>query len=551
VCLKFAFSLEFIYNNGMEKMTFEGLPAPVIEYISSLENRLDKLVSQIDRLTELLILAQKAQFGSSSEKAKYLLEDEFEQETLFNEAEAYADEDEPDRVIIERHERKPKRTKADLAKELPVKKVVIDLSEDERVCDICKDKGDLQAIGEEFVRSELNIIPAQAFIENTYRKNYCCNRCHEETDEANIIKPEVPTPVVKRGLASPSSVAHIMYEKYGNAVPLYRQSQSWENFGVIISRATLCNWIIYASNHWLLPLWIALKQILLTSPIILADESRFQVLKEPGKSAQSLSHMWVYCNGAVEHPPPIILFEYQPSRAGEHPKAFLEGAKNIYLQTDGYSAYNAVENVIHCGCFSHQRRKFKEAMPKDAPKDNLARIGFEYCQKLFKLERAFEKLSPEERLERRLNESKPVLEEFFEWTQSANPLSGSKLVEALTYARNQKDKLSAFLLDGRLEISTNRIENMIRPYAVGRKNWLFADTVNGAQSSAIVYSIVRTAVANGLNPYQYLLHLFTHLPTVLTKTPHADLSQFFPWSSEVREKCKFAQDSKGQLTLLS
>ena len=470
---------------------------------------------------------------------------------MFNEAEAYANEDEPDPIIIAKHERKPKRTKEDLAKDLPVEKVVIDLGEGERVCNICEDKDGLKAIGEEFIRRELNIIPAKAFIVETYRINYICSRCHEETDEANIVKPEVPVPVVKRGLASPSSVAHVMYEKYANAVPLYRQSQSWENFGLSISRATLCNWIIYASNHWLLPLWSALKKILLTSPIVLADESRFQVLKEPGKKPQSLSHMWVYCNGAVEWPPPIVLFEYQPTRAGEHPKAFLEGAEVIYLHTDGYAAYDAVENVIHCGCFAHLRRKFKDAMPKNAPKDNPARIGLEYCQQLFKLEEGFMKLTPERRFEERLKQSKPLLDKFFAWAESVNPLAGSKFVEAITYAVNQKERLSAFLLDGRLEISTNRIENMIRPYAIGRKNWLFADTVNGAQSSAVVYSIVRTAVANGLNPYQYLLHLFTHLPTLLSKTPEAELSRFLPWSDEVQDKCKFAQDSKGQLTLLS
>jgi len=528
---------------------FEDLPAPVIEYISGLENRLDKLLLQVERLTELLLLAQKAQFGSSSEQLKYVLEDDYEQETLFNEAEVYANEDEPEPVIIERHERKPKRTKEQLAKDLPVKEIIIDLPEDKRFCNICKNA--LKSIGQEFVRSEFNIIPAQAYMTKTYLINYKCDCCQEETDEANIIKPEAPVPVVKRGLASPSSVAHVMYEKYVNAVPLYRQCQSWENFGFLIQRATLCNWIIYTSNKWLLPLWLVLKRILLTSPIILADESRFQVLKEPGKKPQSLSHMWVYCNGAVEHPPPIVLFEYQPNRAGENPKAFLEGADIIYLHTDGYAAYDAVKNVIHCGCHAHLRRKFKDAMPKDAPKDNPARIGFEYCQKLFMLERGFEKLTPEDRFMERIEKSKPVWDEFFKWVESVNPLSGSKFAEAITYAINQKEKLIAFLYDGRLEISTNRIENMIRPYSLGRKNWLFADSVHGAESSAIVYSIVRTAVANGLNPYQYLLHLFTYLPNILSKNPEADLTKFFPWNDDVQQKCKFAQDSKGQLTLLS
>jgi transposase len=533
----------------MKKIAFEGLPTPAIEYITGLEDMLENMQSQLDRLTELLLLAQKSKFGASSEKLKYILEEGYLQDSLFNEAEAYADEEEPEPVIVESHRRKPKRTKEELAKELPIQEVVIDLPEDGRLCNICECS--LTSIGREFVRRELNIIPAQAYVTETYRINYGCGDCLKETDEANIIKPEVPEPVVKRGLASPSSVAYTMYEKYVNAMPLHRQAKSWENFGVRISRATLCNWVIYTSNHWLLPLWLALKTVMLTSPVIMADESTFQVLKEPGKKPQSKSQMWVYCTGDVASPPPIVLFEYQPNRSGENPKEFLKGVENIYLQHDGFSGYDKIKNVIHCGCFAHCRRKFEKAMPKNAPRDNPARIGLEFCQKLFKLERDFEKLTPEERFDKRIEQSKPVVDKFFEWAEAVNPLSGSKLAEAIVYTRNQKKQLSAFLIDGRLEISTNRVENMIRPYAVGRRNWLFADTVHGAQSSAVVYSIVRTALANGLNPYQYLLYLFTHLPIVLTKNKNADLSRFFPWSEEVQDKCRFAQDARGQLTLLN
>jgi len=525
----------------MEKMILEGLPPQVIEYIESLKAR-------IENLTELLILAQKARFGSSSEKARYVLSEGYEQDTLFNEAEVLAQEEEPEPVTVEQHTRKPKRTKEELAKDLPVVEVIIDIPEDERVCDICE--GELEVIGKELVRREVSVIPEQVYVTETYRLNYGCNDCLEETDEANIIKPEVPEPVIKRGLASPSSAAHVMYQKFVNGMPLYRQSKHMENFGVKIARSTLARWIIHTSLHWLLPLWLALKSLLLESPVILADETVVQVLKEPGKTPQSESRMWVYCTGNVERPPPIVLFEYQPSRAGEHPKAFLKIDHLFYLHTDGYAGYNGITNAVHCACFAHQRRKFEEAMPKNAPKDNKARIGFEYCQKLFALEREFEKLSPERRLEKRIEKSKPVLDKFFEWVETVNPLAGSKLAAAITYARNQKEPLSAILLDGRIELSTNRIENKIRPFACGRRAWLFADTVDGARASAVAYSIIETAQANGLNPYQYLLHLFTELPTVLTKNPDADLSRFFPWADEVQEKCKFAQGAKGQLTLL-
>jgi hypothetical protein len=341
-----------------------------------------------------------------------------------------------------------------------------------------------------------------------------------------------------------------MYQKYVNAMPLHRQEKDWENFGVKISRGTLANWIIYTSNHWLIPLWKELKALLLQSPVIHADESVIQVLKEPGKTPQSDSQMWVYCTGNVARPPPIVLFEYQPSRAGEHPKAFLKGAQDYYLQTDGWGAYNAIENAVHCGCFSHLRRKFEEAMRKNAPKDNVARIGFEFCQKLFLLEREFVDLEPEDRLVRRIKQSKPVLDEFFAWVDTMNPLAGSAFAKAITYATNQKIPLSSFLLDGRVEISNNRAENTLRPFCVGRRNWLFADTVDGAMASAVAYSVIETARANGLNPYQYLLLLFTHLPSVLKKNPDADLSHYYPWNNEVQMKCRLAQTVKGQLSLL-
>ena len=532
----------------MEKSVLEGVPAPVVEYIQGLESKLDHALARIDQLTELLLLAQKSKFGSSSEQIKYILSDGYEQDSLFNEAETYAQEDAPEPVVVEQHTRKAKRTKEELAKDLPVQEVVIDIPEDERICDICE--GDLHAIGRELVRRELGVIPKQVFITETYRINYSCDDCLKETDDANIVKPEVPEPVVKRGLASPSSVAHVMYEKFVNAMPLYRLEKDFSTFGVEISRATLANWIIHTSDHWLLPLWNSWKALLMTSPVILADETTVQCLKEPGKTPQSKSQMWVYCTGNVARPPPIVLFEYQPSRAGDHPKAFLKDAKDFYLLTDGYNGYSAVENCTRCSCWAHLRRKFNDAMPKNAPKDNVARIGLEYCQKLFVLERGFEKMSPDERLRERIERSRLVLDKFYEWIGTVNPLAGSKFNEAIVYAINQKENLSRFLLDGHIEISTNRIENLLRPFCLGRKNWLFADTVRGAQASAVAYSVIQTAVANGINTYQYLLHLFTELPTVLSKNPDADLSRLFPWADEVQEKCKYAQGAKGQLTLL-
>ena len=519
----------------MDKLDLKDIPPDVTAYISSLKK-------EIDRLSHIVHLMNKSKFGSSSEKLKYIFD---EQVSLFNEAEAVADEAAPDPIIVERHTRKAKRTKEELAKDLPVKEVIHELPESERICGICE--GGLKPIGKTLVRRELNIIPAQAYIAEIYEVSYGCGDCINETDEANIVKAPVPTPVIKRGLASPSSAAHVFYQKYVNALPLNRQEQDWANFGVTISRATLANWIIYIAHNWLTPLWEQMKSVLIKAGVILTDETVVQVLKEPGKTPQSESRMWVYCTG-TGCGPPIILFEYQPTRAGEHPKKFLEGTQaGFYLHTDGYSGYNGVKGAVHCGCWAHLRRKFNDALPKTADKNGTAAQGLLYCQKLFAFEDKWAEMTPDERLEQRLLHSKPVLNEFYEWLGNVNQLHGAKLSEAVTYARNQRESLSAFLLDGRIDISTNKVENAIRPFAVGRKNFLFADTVNGAKASAMAYSVVETAKANGLNPYQYLLYLFTELPTVLTKDPEADLSSFFPWATDVKESCRFAMNENRQL----
>jgi len=510
----------------MKKMIFNELPPDVASYISHLEQR-------VDQLTEMFQKLQKMQFGQSSEKAKYVLGDP-NQMSLFNEAEVCADESAPEPELVQAHTRKPKRTKEELARDLPVKKTVIEIPEDERVCDICEEA--LEQIGEELVRRELNIIPAQVYVEEIYCVTYGCRPCLKETDEANIIKAPVPEPVVKRGLASPSSVAHVLYQKFVNAMPLYRQEEDWKNQGLNISRATLANWVIYVCIHWFTPLYDLLKTYLIASPVDHADETVIQVLKEDGKTPQSESRMWVYATGNTGVPP-VILFEYQPSRSGEHAKRFLAGFKG-YLVTDGYIGYSKVPDVTHCGCWQHMRSKWVDALPKTKDKEGASLKGFNFCERLFALERIFADMTPDKRFEERLKLSKPILDEYFAWVETLNPLSSSKLGEAVTYARNQRAPLSSFLLDGRIEISNNRAENAIRPFCVGRKNWLFSATIHGAQSSAIAYSIIESAKANGLNPYQYLLHLLTELPSVITKGQIDRLPEFLPWAAELPERCR-------------
>ena len=538
------------YNKSMEKIDLEGLSPEVISYITRLETQLTEQSTQlqvqsqtvesqkvrIDQLMNMLANFQKTLYGQSSEKSKYVLGEDAQQFSLFNEAEAEANRNapEPDKVAVAGHTRKAKRTKEELAADLPVVEILCDLEEEQRVCEKCG--SDLRLLGKETVREELEIIPAQVRLLRYIRNSYVCKNCEKEIGEATIVKAPTPVPVIKKSLASASTVAHVMYQKYVNAMPLSRQEKDWANQGVVLSRATLANWVIRAATDWLLPLWETMKTHLLNQAVIHADETVIQVLKEEGKKPSSESRMWVYCSGNTGAAP-IILYEYQPTRSGEHARRFLEGFHG-FLQTDGYSGYNKVPEVTRCGCWAHQRRKYEEAMPKTGTVEGSAATqGFENCNQLFAIEKDLKELNPDDRKLKRQERSRPVLEAYWSWLETVNALQGSKLGEAITYSKNQKATLNTFLEDGRIELSNNRAENAIRPFVVGRKSWQFSATKKGAQSSAIVHSIVETAKANSLNIYMYLVHLFNEMPGLDFKNDPSLMEDMMPWSLKLPDYC--------------
>lgn len=270
--------------------------------------------------------------------------------------------------------------------------------------------------------------------------------------------------------------------------------------------------------------------------VLHADETTLQVLREPGKTAQSKSYIWLYRTGGdAEHP--IVLYEYQPDRKAKHPEAFLQGFQG-YLHADGYEGYHKLpDGITVVGCWAHLRRKFDEALkvlPEDGRKNSLALVGKRYCDRLTQLERDFAALSPEERQETRMEASKPVLEAFFSWAESCGALPKSPMGKAVHYAHTQRRYLERIVLDGRLEITNNRAERSIKPFVIGRKNWLFANTPGGAQASAILYSIVETAKENGLDPYRYLAALLRELPNC----PEEDWAELLPGGSRVPESCR-------------
>ena len=521
-----------------QKSTYTAAEVAAMEStIQAQQAQIDELKRKLERMNELLLNAQRARFGQSSEQKTYVFGKD--QLSLFDEAEASqdhkAEEPKPETILIPEHERKKKRSQAELMKNIPEEEVLVTLADEQLKCSKCG--GKMKPIGKKFIRHELQVIPKQIKLLAYYAVTYACDSCEKDTGFAHIISAKPQVPLMKHSLASPSTVAYIMAQKYADGLPLARQEKIWAREGVSLSRATMANWVIQCSQTWLKPLYRHMKQELLTHSVIHADETVVQVLKEDGKPATSESRMWLYASAALlKHQ--VRLFEYQPDRSGKHPKSFLKGFEGA-LVTDGYAGYNQVAKVTHYGCWAHARRKWRDAMPTGATaKTSKAAIGFRYCNKLFAEERKCVLYKPQYRKEYRQNVESPLLEEYFAWLNTVHPEKGSKLEEAVRYNLNQKENLCAFLNNGEVPISNNLAENAIRPFTLGRKNWLFCDTPKGAEASAIVYSIVETAKANGIEPFAYLQYVLVQLPYLGKSPSHEEMESLMPWAPLVQQEHK-------------
>ncbi len=508
-------------------------------YTIQLEATVEKLQKQVDNLTEIILLLRKQKFGSSSEKTKRENNSLEGQLNLFNEAEVEASADALEPIVkdvkgYKRREGKSRRE--EIIKDLPIREILCEAADEDLYCDHCN--SELKPIGKEIVREELEYIPATLRIVRYIRMSYECSKC-KHTDTPYILKANTPTSLMNHSLASPSSVANVMYQKYVNAMPLYRQEKDWERLGIALSRATMANWIIRCSQDYFYPIIDYLHSELLKRNIIHCDESPLQVLKEADRAPQSKSYMWLYRTGN-DGKPPIILYDYQASRNGSNAEKYLRNFKG-FIHCDGFSGYNKLENITRCGCWAHLRRKFVEAIPGKkalgSPPTN-AEIGRDYCNRLFKIEEELSELSLEERYIKRLELEKPILDAFWSWLESLITLKESALGKAVTYAINQKPYMENYLLDGRCSISNNTAENSIRPYTVGRKNWLFSDTPKGASASAAVYSIVETAKANNINVYTYLEYLLLYMPDTDYMNHPESLKDLMPWSETVQMECR-------------
>jgi len=458
--------------------------------------------AQVLTLTEQLNLALARRYAASSEKLSP------DQIRLFDEAEAETQAVAPaedETVTVPEHTRR-KRGRKPLPETLPRLEVIHELPDNERICP--HDGHPLTEIGA-VTSEQLDIIPAKIQVIRHIRKQYACSCGH------CIKTAALPPQPIPKSLASPGLLAHITVSKYQDALPLYRQEAILSRIGVELPRTTLANWMIQAGTL-VQPLINLLRDRLLAYDILQMDETPVQVLQEPGKTAQSKSYLWLQRGGPPAQP--VVLYDYDPGRGAEVPKRLLAGFTG-YLQTDGYDGYNAVVAVnalTHVGCMAHARRKFDEAVKAQGKKQpaGKAHRGLSLIRKLYRVEKQARTLTPEDRHAHRQRHALPILDELRSWLDGSLPQvpPTSATGKALNYLHNEWDKLIRYLDDGRLEIDNNGAENAIRPFVLGRKNWLFSASVKGVNASANLYSLIETAKANGLEPYAYLRYLFTELP---------------------------------------
>jgi transposase len=462
----------------------------------------------------------KAQlFGRSSEKTAPE-ERNPDQRWLFNEIEVLAAKAAAtERITIPAHER-GKRGRRRLAAHLPRIEVLHDLSEADKVCPL--DGSVLERIGEE-TSEQLEVIPARVRVIRHIRPKYACPCCRSGVKIA-----PVPPAIFPRSLATPSLLSQICTAKFVDGMPLYRQEPQFDRLGVPLGRATMAIWMIRLGSVFIVPLINLLNELLLGEAVVHCDETRLQVLKSD--KAPTADH-WIWVRAAGPPGRRIVLFDYDPSRGGAVPVRLLEGFRGV-LVTDGYAAYDDAAEVLgctHAGCMVHARRYFDEARKTGS---ETAKVALEFIGKLSLIERPLweHPITAGQRLEIRQQRCGPIMQAFHEWLEAhaSKVLPQSRLGKAVHYTLGQWSKLCVFLTRGDVPMHNNRCENAIRPFVVGRKGWLFSDTVRGAVASANLYSLVETAKANGLEPFAYLSWLFERLPYMKVLE---DFQAALPWNA--------------------
>ncbi len=487
---------------------------------------------------EKLAVWEAARFGRKTEK----LEEISGQLSIFNEIEVLVDEQAAEEPVADESSvcaKNPKRVTGFREKtlhNLPVRVISHELSADELI----------RIFGEDGwkrlpdrVYTKVEYTPAVHEAQEHHIAVYASKK------DDTIVRAEHPAELWNNSIASPSLVAGVMNAKYTNHMPLYRIEQEYERGGTLIPRATMANWVIRGAERYLSLLWDRLKRELCSLHVAQADESPLLVTKD-GRKAGSKSYMWVYRTGEYELRHPIVLYDYQKTRNGEHPTNFLSGFSGV-LVCDAFSGYYKLERsadgIQVANCWVHCRRYFSNALKALKAKDRkktLAHRALALIATIYAEDQEAAEMTAEERVLHRRQKVEPLVAAYFTWVREhkddAPP--NSETGKGFAYSLNQETYLKVFLSNGEVPIDNSASERAIRPFTIGRKNWQMIDTVHGAQASAIVYSIVETAKANNIKPYEYLRVLLTEIPKHLDGKNLSFLDELLPWADALPACCR-------------
>lgn len=510
-------TLKNLHKKSSNEMIF--IVNSLVESLQIAEDKLKQQEAFINALQQELRLAKQRHYGRKSEKdlGGAIQGELFDEVITPNNTAEIEEADET--ITVPAHKRKKSGRKA-LPTNLPRVQQIYDLSEEEKACPCgCT----LTKIGED-KSEQLDIIPAKVQVIEHIKLKYACKSCEETIKTAKATKQPIP-----QSIASPGLLAHVATAKYKDHLPLYRQESIFKRMGVDIARNTLSNWMIKTADL-LLPIYKLLQDNIINYDVAYADETRLQVLREDGRAASSQSYMWVFIGGQPDKR--SIIYKYDPGRAHTVIENTLDDFRG-YLHCDGFSGYDTYAadcDVNLLGCWMHARRRFAEIV-KTTKTKGLAHKAVSIIAKLYKIENyiKYNKLNHDEIYQYRLEKSKPILLDFKNWLDDnyKRVLPKSSIGKAIKYCLNQWSKLITFLNDGRLEIDNGLSERAIKPFVIGRKNWLFSNSVSGAKAGEIIYSIIETCNIHEVEPYAYLRQVLTVIPEASTED---DLQKILPFN---------------------
>lgn len=526
-------------------------PPELIDVIKKQETQILGLKQELGNILSMIRLNNDQKYGKSGDSVPY--PEGMEQLNFFNEAEKYGRKEDPEPSFESATAKIPKKQKEKGKKDrdlsgLAVTVIEHELAEQEQICPVCQNE--LHEMKTEVTRI-LKLVPVHFEVEEHRRHVYTCRACEKtqgEGDSIPFVRADMPCIPIAGSFASAELLAGIINTKYVNHVPLARIESEFSRMdSVMITRQTMSNWMLKISEKYMKPLNDRMKEVLLSKPVIHADETHCVVAYEDGSESRKKCYMWVYCTGI--HDIPIVYYEFHNTRGFEAAEEFLKNYSG-FIHSDGYEVYHKLRpEITVVGCLAHIKRKYSDALKSlgdEEKKNTCCYKGQEYCDAIFHAEKRLADFSPEERYEKRLIQVKPIMDAFFTWLEETFPqtVPDSPAYKAIQYSLNQWPYFKNILLDGRLECTNNLVERSIRPFAQGRANWITIKTNRGGSSSAANYSVVQTALANNLKVYDYLVYLFKEMPNADLNNHPERMDRFVPWSKELPANCYKSETEK-------